>query len=155
MKKADVIIRPGKPDDLLQAHTLIKELAQYEKAPGEVVTDPDLLRKDMEEDWFVFFVAEYRDEIIGIAWGHRAYSTWKGRMYYLDDLVVRESYRRVGVGLLLLRAFVSHARKEGAQLIKWQVLDWNEPALRFYRKLNAKIETDWWNVKLSLSDDAL
>lgn len=150
MDLSNVLIRPGTADDLDAAHQLILELAQYEKAPEEVITTPHILRRDYEAGWFEFYVAVYEATVIGMAWGHRAYSTWKGRMYYLDDLVVREQYRRSGLGGLLFEAFMQHACAEEAQLIKWQVLDWNEPALQFYRKINAIIETDWWNGKLYL-----
>jgi GNAT superfamily N-acetyltransferase len=81
---------------------------------------------------------------------YMAYSTWRGKMLYLDDLVVSEAYRRHGIGQLLFDAVLEEGLRRGCRLVKWQVLDWNEPALRFYRKNNAEIETEWWNGKIVL-----
>lgn len=150
MDPSDLIIRPGTAAELEAAHELVCELARYERAAGEVTTSPETYRRDFESGWFELFVADYRSEILGIALGHRAYSTWKGRIYYLDDLVVREAWRGRGIGLRLFDAFADMARLRGASMLKWQVLDWNEPALRFYRRLSARIETDWLNGKLPL-----
>ena len=88
--------------------------------------------------------------VVGMALYYMAYSTWRGKMLYLDDLVVSEPYRRYGIGQLLFDAVLDEGRRQGCRLLKWQVLDWNEPALRFYRKNNAIIETDWWNGKILL-----
>jgi len=150
MQTPELIIRPGTVADLDAVHALVHELARYERAAAEVSATPDTYRRDLESGWFELLVAEHYGEIIGIALGHRAYSTWKGRIYYLDDLVVGESWRGRGVGLRLFEAFAGMARLRGAVLLKWQVLDWNEPALRFYRRLSARIETDWLNGKLPL-----
>jgi GNAT superfamily N-acetyltransferase len=150
MQTPELIIRPGTVADLDAVHALVHELARYERAADEVSATPDTYRRDLESGWFELLVAEHYGEIIGIALGHRAYSTWKGRIYYLDDLVVGESWRGRGVGLRLFEAFAGMARLRGAVLLKWQVLDWNEPALRFYRRLSARIETDWLNGKLPL-----
>jgi GNAT superfamily N-acetyltransferase len=150
MEPPDLIIRPGTTADLEAAHDLVRELARYERAAGEVVTSPETYRRDLESGWFELLVADHYGEILGIALGHRAYSTWKGRIYYLDDLVVGESWRGRGIGLRLFEDFADMARRRGASLLKWQVLDWNEPALRFYRRLSARIETDWLNGKLPL-----
>ena len=80
------------------------------------------------------------------------YSTWKGRMFYLEDFVVLEAYRRLGLGQMLFDAFLQEAKDQQCRLVKWQVLDWNEPALRFYRKNNAVIEKEWWNGKIFLTE---
>jgi GNAT superfamily N-acetyltransferase len=98
---------------------------------------------------FGFFVLENSAQvIIGIAIFYTAYSTWKGRMLYLEDLVVTESARRAGLGRLLFDAVVGEARATGANRMKWQVLDWNEPAIGFYKKLGANIESEWLNGNL-------
>ncbi len=81
---------------------------------------------------------------------YMAYSSWKGKMLYLDDFVVTEESRRYGAGQLLFDSFIEEGRSRGCRLVKWQVLDWNEPALNFYRKNEAIIETGWWNGKIFL-----
>lgn len=131
-------------------HALVYELAVYEKAPEEVVTTPEEYTRDFREGRFECFVAEGSQGIAGMALFFMAYSTWKGKMLYLDDLVVSEPYRRRGIGKRLFEAVLEEGRRRGCRLVKWQVLDWNEPALAFYRKYNAVIETDWWNGKLLL-----
>lgn len=150
MERSEWTIRAGTAADLDSALDLVRELARYERAPEEVITSVEVYRRDLEAGWYELVVAEHNATIIGIALGHRAYSTWKGRIFYLDDLVVRENWRGKGIGLRLFEAFADLARQRGAGLLKWQVLDWNEPALRFYRRLDARIETEWLNGKLPL-----
>lgn len=150
VEMTDLTIRPGTAADMDSALDLVRELASYERAPEEVLTSPAIYRRDLEEGWYELVVAEIRGEVVGIALGHRAYSTWKGRIFYLDDLVVRECWRGRGIGLRLFEAFAGLARQRGAVMLKWQVLNWNEPALRFYRRLDARIESEWLNGKLPL-----
>ncbi|HNS11806.1 MAG TPA: GNAT family N-acetyltransferase [Bacteroidia bacterium] len=145
------IIRKGKKEDLSEVLNLIKELALFEKAPEEVT---NTLSK-MEEDGFgpkpvfSFFVATLEDKIIGVALYFTKYSTWKGKGLYLDDLVITESMRGKGLGSKLFKAFIEEAKAMKAQQVHWQVLNWNTPAINFYKKLNASIEDDWLNCKLS------
>lgn len=146
----NLIIRPGAVADMEAVYRLVCELAEFEKEPHQVVTSPEIYRKDFADGWFDFLVAEIDDEVVGIALGHPAYSTWKGRMYYLDDLVIQESFRGRGIGGQLFLAFIELARNKGANLLKWQVLDWNEEAITFYQKHNSIIESDWLNGKLYL-----
>ena len=87
-----------------------------------------------------------------MAFFYAAYSTWKGKMLYLEDFLITEEYRRQGIGQLLFDAFIEEGKKRGVFLLKWQVLDWNEPALKFYEKNKALIEKNWWNGKLVLKD---
>lgn len=147
-----ICIRKGNREDIEALHALVRELAVYEKAAHEVATDPDIFRQDWEAGWFDFLVAEDTASgiVTGIALYHRAYSTWKGRMIYLDDLVVREDQRRRGIGDLLLDALIAEARATGAALLKWQVLDWNEPALSFYRRRPVSLDHEWINCKYFL-----
>jgi GNAT superfamily N-acetyltransferase len=79
-----------------------------------------------------------------------AYSTWKGKMLYLEDLVVQEAYRGKGIGRRLFEAVLEEGRRRRCRLVKWQVLDWNEPAIAFYRTFGAVLETEWWNGKIIL-----
>ncbi len=148
---AHITIRKALPEDMEGIHALVYELAVYEKAPEQVITSPDIYRADSdgEKPWFDCLVATLASgEIVGIALYYRAYSTWRGRMLYLDDLVVRESMRGGGIGLMLVQALCKIGLEEKAEVIKWQVLDWNEPAIRFYRRLNAHISTEWYNCTL-------
>lgn len=147
----NVVLRRGVEADLPQVLGLIQELAKYEKAPEAVTNTLEAMRRDGfgPQPIFSFFVLENdAAEIIGLALYYTAYSTWKGRMLYLEDLVVTETARRGGLGRLLFDAVVAEARATGAKRMKWQVLDWNEPAIGFYKKLGANIEGEWLNGNL-------
>ena len=148
---ADYTLRRGVEADLPQVLGLIQELAEYEKAPEAVTNTLAAMQRDGfgPQPIFGFFVLESAAaEIIGLALYYTAYSTWKGRMLYLEDLVVTEAARRGGWGRLLFDAVVAEARATGAVRMKWQVLDWNEPAIGFYQKLGATIESEWLNGNL-------
>lgn len=149
-----ISIRIAIEDDMPSIHSLVRELAVYEKAAEAVVTTPEEYLIDFRNGIFNAFVAETEfGEIVGTALFYIAYSTWKGKMLFLEDFVVKESYRRLGVGQLLFDAYIEEARRLRCRIVKWQVLDWNEPALNFYRRNNAIIETDWWNGKMLLTID--
>lgn len=147
-------IRKGTPRDISAALSLIQELAIYEKAEKEVaVTEASMLEDGFgDQSLFEFFVAEQAGEILGIAVYFYTYSTWKGRVLYLEDLVVRESMRRQGIGKLLFDALVRQAKEVGAVRLCWQVLDWNEPAIKFYEKINAHLDGEWINCKFTKED---
>lgn len=143
-------IRKGTIADLPQALELINELALYEKAPEEVDNSVERMEVDGfgDQSVFEFFVAE--DEYIkGIAIYYYRYSTWKGKSIYLEDLVVRESERGSGIGKKLLDAVVLEARATDSRQVSWQVLDWNEPAIGFYKKLGAELDGEWINCRLN------
>jgi len=145
-------IRRGIEADLPQVLALIQELAEYERAPQEVTnTLADMQRDGFgPEPIFKFFVAENAvHEILGIALYYTAYSTWKGKMLFLEDLVVTEAARGTGLGRALFEAVVVEARATGANRMKWQVLNWNEPAIGFYKKLGAQLDPEWLNGNLS------
>ena len=147
----NIVLRRGVEADLPQVLGLIQELAVYEKAPDAVTNTLAAMQRDGfgPAPIFSFFVLENEAaEIIGLALFYAAYSTWKGRMLYLEDLVVTEAARRGGFGRLLFDAVVAEARATGAVRMKWQVLDWNEPAISFYKKLGANIESEWLNGNL-------
>ena len=102
------------------------------------------------EPIFGFFVAEGTDgQLIGLALYYTAYSTWKGRMLYLEDLVVTEAARGTGLGRKLFDAVVAEARRTNAQRLKWQVLAWNEPAIGFYKRIGANLDPEWHNGNLT------
>ena len=146
-----MIIRKGVREDLPQVLDLIRELAVYEKAPDQV----DNTIEKMEEDGFGdspvfgFYVAEIEGEIVGVSIYYYRYSTWKGKSLYLEDLVVKASYRGLGVGKKLFDVTVAVALETNCQLLNWQVLDWNEPAINFYKKLDAQFDGEWINCKLT------
>ena len=144
----NIIIRPATEADLPAIHALVYELAVYEKEPEAMETTPAEYLEDFRNGLFEATVAEVDGQIAGMTLYYMAYSTWRGKMLYLDDFVVNEPYRRHGIGQMLFDAFVEEGRQRGCRLVKWQVLDWNEPALNFYRKNNAIIETNWWNGKI-------
>ncbi|MBH8559416.1 GNAT family N-acetyltransferase [Hymenobacter negativus] len=147
----NIVLRRGVEADLPQVLGLIQELAEYEKAPEAVTNTLAAMQRDGfgPAPIFGFFVLENEAaEIIGLALFYTAYSTWKGRMLYLEDLVVTEAARRGGLGRLLFDAVVAEARATGAVRLKWQVLNWNEPAIGFYKKLGATIEDEWLNGNL-------
>lgn len=148
-----ISIRKAKPEDIPQILNLIKELAVYEKAAHEVInTEEKMLEEGFGENpAFICGVAEENENIIGIYLWYYRYSTWKGKGVYLEDIVVQEKYRGKGVGKLLLEACIQDAKEVNAPFLTWQVLDWNTPAIEFYKKFNATFDGDWINVKLNES----
>ena len=147
-----MIIRKGTKEDLKAAFELIMELAIYEKAPEQVENTIERMAEDGfgENSIFEFFVSEEENGFIsGMALYYYRYSTWKGRSLYLEDLVVRETERGRGLGKLLLDAIVLEARNKDCRQVNWQVLDWNEPAIGFYKKLGADLDGEWINCRLN------
>lgn len=149
----NITIREGKETDLPQTLALIQELAEYEKSPQEVTNNLEMMREDGfgTNPIFKFFVAETEEGIIGIAIYFTAYSTWKGKTIYLEDLVVTEKYRRYGIGKKLFDAVAKKAEELGAKRFSWQVLEWNEPAIKFYQKAKANLDPEWINCKMTES----
>jgi GNAT superfamily N-acetyltransferase len=128
------------PDILL----LIKELATFEKVPEKVTNTVELMKR--ENEFFHCFVAETQDkEIVGIALYFFAYYTWVGKSLYLEDLFVKESFRKHKIGSALLRKIFDVARDEDCKRVRWQVLSWNENAIQFYKKSGAEIDDEWLN----------
>ena len=148
MQNNDVIIREGRPEDVPAVMGLIHELALFERAPEEVINTTEQLLKDGfgEQPLYGLYVAEYREKTIGMALFYYRYSTWKGKVLYLEDLYVQPEHRNKKVGTLLLKVLAQRARQEKCQRMQWQVLDWNEPAIKFYKKLGATLDNEWINV---------
>ena len=146
-----VVIRKGLKKDLNQVLMLIKELAKYEKAENEV----SISLQDLENDgfgahpYFWFIVAELNEKVIGISFYFVRYSTWKGKFLFLEDFVVSKNYRGMGIGAKLFEETVKIAIEMDAKGMTWQVLDWNKPAINFYKKYNAQIDDKWLNGKLN------
>lgn len=147
---AQIDIRHANADDLAAIHGLVRELAIYEKEEAAFTATLEDYHRDFADGVFESIVAEYEGEIVGMCLYFLTYSTWKGRMLWLEDFVVKEALRRHGIGQKLFAALQERAREMECRLMKWQVLDWNTPALRFYEKNEATIERNWWNGKLSL-----
>lgn len=148
----NITIRKGTQADLAGVHALIVELAVYEKAPQEVTnTVEDMLRDGFgDQPIFEFYVADAAQEgIVGLALYYTAYSTWKGKMLFLEDIVVTERLRRQGIGRMLFHAVAKAAQEGNYKRMKWQVLDWNEPAINFYRSIGASLDGEWINCNLS------
>jgi len=138
---------------------LVHELAEYEKAPSEVtVSQLDFTMSGFGEKpvWWAF-VAEHREPgrdplVIGFALWYIRYSTWKGQRMYLEDLIVTEAWRGKGIGKLLFDQLISECRTLGLKGMNWQVLDWNEPALNFYRKYEGlELIDGWLNARLDVN----
>tara|TARA_Y100000768_G_C23826342_1_gene609118 strand:- start:219 stop:686 length:468 start_codon:yes stop_codon:yes gene_type:complete len=146
----DILIRKGEPKDVKAVLQLIQELANYEKAPQEVeVTEEELLNDGFgEHPVYELIVAEVNNEVVGIALFYTKYSTWKGKCIYLEDLVVTTSMRQKGIGSLLFEAVAKVGKTRQVKRMEWQVLEWNEPAIQFYKKYNANIDPEWYNGKL-------
>lgn len=145
-----ISIRKGVKADLPQVLGLIKELALYEKAPHEVSnTLADMERDGFgEHPVFKFFVAEKEGKIEGMALYYIKYSTWKGCCVFLEDIVVTESCRGNKIGERLFEKVVEVSKDLGVKRMEWQVLDWNEPAINFYKKFNTNLDGEWINCKL-------
>ncbi len=146
-------IRLGKKTDLPRVLELIHELALYEKAPEQVTNTLEMMERDGfgPNPVYGLFVCEKTEteEIIGMAIYYYRYSTWKGKRIYLEDLIVTESERGQGAGKLLFDRIMKKGLEEGCTGMMWQVLDWNEPAINFYKKYyKASLEAGWLNAHL-------
>jgi len=146
----NISIREGREEDLPEIFELIKELALFEKAPEQVTNTIDRMRKEGFGDnpVYSFFVAENQSGIIGAAIHYIRYSTWKGARLFLEDLIVKESFRGLGAGSLLFEKCIELGKKQGYSGMTWQVLDWNQPAIDLYNKYNSQLEAGWLNANL-------
>lgn len=145
-----VKIRQGTKGDVAAALELIKELALFEKAPEQVITNVQQMTEDGfgQSPFYKLMVAEVNSEVVGVAVYFNKYSTWKGKGLYLDDIVIKESFRGKKIGSQLFEAVIEEAKSTGCRQMHWQVLDWNEPAINFYKKYNAEMDGGWINCKL-------
>ena len=141
-------IRQATESDLNSIYDLVLELAIYENGRDQVSTTIEDYQRCFKDGVFEAIVAEHESEIIGMMLYYLTFSTWKGKMLYLEDFVVKESFRSKGVGQQLYNVFLDIVKAKDAKLAKWQVLDWNEPAIKFYEKNNAVFDKEWWNVKI-------
>jgi len=143
-------IRKATEKDIPAIHFLVRELAEYERGLHKVTTTPESYLVDFNDGVFDAFVAEKEGEIVGMALYYLVYSTWRGRMLYLEDFVVKESERGTGIGALLFEAFIEEAKRQKVALVKWQVLKWNEPGINFYKKYDVVFDDEWVDGKIYL-----
>lgn len=142
-------IRKAKRGDEFALMGLVQELADFEKAPDEVINTPEQLAIDLFDDKVCdCFVYEVDGVIRGLALYYVSYSTWRGRCLYLEDLYIQPQFRRSGIGKKLFEILIDEAKSMGARRMDWQVLDWNEPALKFYKNIGATLDPEWVNGRL-------
>jgi len=147
----NINIRKARKEDCPRLLELIYELAVYERAPNEVT----VTKEHFEESgfganpvWWAI-VAETDGIVVGFALYYVRYSTWKGQRMYLEDLLVTNEYRGKGIGKMLLDQLIVEAKERGWDAAIWQVLKWNEPAINFYKKYDAKFDGEWYNVTIN------
>lgn len=147
-----VTIRDVRREDCPRLLELIRELAEYEKAPQEVTVSLEHFTEAGfgEKPVWKAFAAVHEETIIGFALYYIRYSTWKGCRMYLEDLLVSENWRGKGIGKLLFDKLITEAREKQLNGMAWQVLGWNEPAINFYKKYEAQFDPEWWNASISV-----
>jgi len=151
MLNTTVNIRRAAKEDCGRLLELVQELAEYERAPNEVTVTLEHFQESgfgKSPVWWAF-VAEVDGKIVGFALYYIRYSTWKGQRMYLEDILVTNEMRGKGIGKLLMDRLIEEAKEKGWKAIIWQVLEWNEPAINFYKKYNANFDPEWVNVTIS------
>ncbi len=146
----EIIIRRAEKEDCPRLLELIHELALYEKAPQEVTVTLEHFTDSgfgPNPVWWAF-VAEVDGEVKGFALYYIRYSTWKGQRMYLEDILVTESWRGKGLGKLLFDRLIEEAKEKNLNGIVWQVLEWNEPAINFYKKYETTFDPEWVNCSI-------
>ncbi len=150
---AQIEIRKAGIDDVPAIYGLVKELALFEKAPEEVSsTWQDYVENGFKENpIFNSNLIYYEGKLAGFSLWYFRFSTWKGKRFYLEDLFIKEEFRSLGLGKMLLDEAILEAKRTKCTGMMWQVLDWNEPAIQFYNKYGVKFDAGWLNVHLDLS----
>ena len=154
----EIKIRKAVKEDCPRLLELITELAVYEKAPNDVTVTLEHFMESgfgLKPVWWAFVAStpdpispEVKEEIVGFALYYIRYSTWKGQALYLEDLIVTETMRGKKIGKLLFDRLIEEAKEKKLDRIIWQVLDWNQPAINFYKKYNAGFDGGWLNCHI-------
>ena len=146
------MIRRATIEDCTAMLALVKELADFERAPEEVTISFDHFVESGFGSNPVYWawVAEQDQRVVGFALCYTRFSTWKGQRCYLEDIIVTEDYRGKGIGKKLMDAVIQDAIERKLSAVVWQVLDWNTEAIRFYEKYPARFDAEWVNVSLEL-----
>ena len=147
-------IRKAETKDIPSILGLIKELAVFERQPNAVILSEGELEQALfgENPWVYVYVAEMENKVVGMALYYYGFSTWKGRSLHLEDLIVHENYRKLGIGRALMNQVIQIAKTEKVERMSWEVLDWNEPAVKFYKSLGTEFYKDWWLCRLFRED---
>lgn len=145
-------LRRAKQEDIPSILELVNSLALFEKAPDEVTaTIQDYIENGFGANPIFFsFLAYDEGKLAGFALWYFRFSTWKGKRFYLEDLYVKDEFRGKGIGQKLIEACIEEAKHTKCTGMMWQVLDWNIPAIEFYKKYNAQFDGEWINVNLHL-----
>ena len=153
--KHQTVIRRAVREDCARILELVKELAEYERAPHEVTVTLEHFEESGfgEQPVWWAFVAEMDGRVEGFALYYIRFSTWKGQRMYLEDFLVTEKLRGQGIGKLLFDQLIAEAGEKGFDGIVWQVLEWNEPAINFYKKYKAHFDAEWVNCSISIDKD--
>lgn len=149
---SSIVIRPAVKDDCPRLMELVRELALFEKAPEQVTVSLEHFQESgfgPAPVWWAF-VAEENGVILGFALYYIRYSTWKGQRMYLEDILVTQEARGKGIGTMLMHRLIEEAKARKFSGMMWQVLDWNTPAIEFYKKFNASFDPEWINVTVNL-----
>ena len=150
-KESDIKIRRAESEDCASIMLLVKELAIYEKEPDAVTVNFDHFVESgfgSKPVWWAF-VAEVENKVVAFALYYIRYSTWKGQRMYLEDILITEKMRGKGIGKLLFERLIAEAEEKKLNGMVWQVLDWNQPAIHFYEKMDSvKFDNEWINCSL-------
>ncbi len=147
-----ITLRKAESFDIPLIFSLVKELALFERAPEEVTATIE----DYEINGFSYkplfeaFILFENDQLVGFALWYFRFSTWKGKRLYLEDLFIKSEFRSKGYGKLLMEATIQEAKVTNSKGLMWQVLDWNTPAIDFYKKYGARFDSEWINVHIDL-----
>jgi len=147
-----VKIRKANKKDMKAVLNLIKELAAFEREPNAVEITQQELEQDGFGDFkkFECFVADVNKKIVGMALFYERYSTWKGSTLHLEDLIVTKKMKGKGIGTLLYKNFLNYAYTKKVRRVEWVALNWNTPAIKFYKKTGATQLEDWQTFQMSL-----